>query len=663
MIPPPVSRSRFLLADRRHSLRTWVQAVAYLLAAFLALSSPAFAEEVIQSFKADIAIQLDGTVRVKETIEVKVEQKQIRRGIFRDLPVQFRDDRGDTLDASYSVSNVTRNGVPEPYVTERKGDFLRIRIGRSDVILDRSVQTYEITYETGRQVGFYKTYDELYWNVTGNGWAFPILRAEARVVPPEGARFDRFRSYTGLIGSTESDTNRRDNLDSSITVSTTRRLLPGEGLTVAGIWPKGIVTPPPAYTQIIDDIAALGSLPVLLGYGALLGFFTLQWVRKGRDPQPGPLVPRYYPPAGLGAASLRYVRTMGMDDKALTAAILSMAGKRYLIINEQAPNEYFLERTFRKNVTLTKGERAVADALYKDGPARFDVSRINHTRLRQAKKDLEKTLKSDYEVAYFTLNTSTVLTGAAIGLVLLLWLAISSAQTVPTVMLSVWLSLWGFGTYEAVVRSRTQWLKAARRMTFIDIFSALTGSVPLIMMTGGLIVGAIAFIAVASAGVAIIAALIVGTCVAFYHWMKAPTRVGRRLLDEIDGFRQYLKVAEQDRMNFHNPPEMTPELFEAYLPHALALDVEQDWSELFEEQLAQATQVESGGSAPYRPLWYYAGGTRPFAAGRFSNLLATQFSSSLVRASNPPQHSSGSAFSSSGGFSGVGGGGGGGGGW
>ncbi|MEO0412615.1 MAG: DUF2207 domain-containing protein [Pseudomonadota bacterium] len=626
--------------------------------AVLLVPVPASAEELIRSFVSNVFVQLDGTLKVKETIIVNAEQRKIRRGIFRDLPIRFLDDRGEELKARYDVQSVTRNGIAEGYVVEKAGDMMRIRIGRSDVVLDRSVQTYEITYTTGRQVGFYDGYDELYWNVTGNGWELPILRAQVRIVPPPGARFDRARSYTGPRGARTTLAERRNNLDGSITFSVSQRLLSGEGLTVAAIWPTGIVAQPPRHEKFLSRISDLGVIPIGAGYMGLLGYFIVMWWQKGRDPKAGPLVPRYYPPAGLGAAAMRFVRNMNTDDKALTSAILAMAVKRYLIINEQGPNEYFIERTFRKNVQLTKAEKAVADALYKDGPARFDVSRINHMRLRQAKRDLETALKSDYERAYFTLNSGTVMIGGLIGAALLVWLAVTSDKALPTLFLGLWLAVWGFGTYEAVVRTRTSWLMAVTKVSFGAVVRALGSSIPMLITGAGLVVGVGVFITVASPSIAGLAAAIVLTCVAFYHWMKAPTRVGRRLLDEIDGFREYLRVAEQDRMDFHNPPDMTPEMFEAYLPHALALDVEHEWSALFEEQLSQATQVESGGVEPYRPLWYYAGGTRPFAAGRFSSLISSQFAGSLARASSPPQRSSGSAFGSSGGFSGGGGGGG-----
>ena len=67
----------------------------------------------------------------------------------------------------------------------------------------------------------------------------------------------------------------------------------------------------------------------------------------------------------------------------------------------------------------------------------------------------------------------------------------------------------------------------------------------------------------------------------FYLLLKAPTHAGRRLLDRVEGFRLFLDVAEKDEMNFRNPPEKTPELFEKFLPFALALDVEQRWMERF----------------------------------------------------------------------------------
>ena len=75
----------------------------------------------------------------------------------------------------FEVIEVQRNGRSEPYALESLSNGTRIRIGDKDVFLIGSgIHVYEITYRTTRQIGFFENYDELYWNVTGNGWTFAI---------------------------------------------------------------------------------------------------------------------------------------------------------------------------------------------------------------------------------------------------------------------------------------------------------------------------------------------------------------------------------------------------------------------------------------------------------------------------------------------------------
>jgi uncharacterized membrane protein len=145
------------------------------------------------------------------------------------------------------------------------------------------------------------------------------------------------------------------------------------------------------------------------------------------------------------------------------------------------------------------------------------------------------------------------------------------------------------------------------------------------------------------------------TMVFFAIIMKRPTMRGRKLLDDMAGFRDYLEVAEKDEMNLRSPPEKTPQLFEAYLPFALALGVDQEWAEKFAGVLASA-QNKDGGA--YHPTWYHGAWSTSNLATSTSHLsssLNTAISSSVT----PPGSSSGGG----GGFSGGGGGGGGGGGW
>ena len=131
-------------------------------------------------------------------------------------------------------------------------------------------------------------------------------------------------------------------------------------------------------------------------------------------------------------------------------------------------------------------------------------------------------------------------------------------------------------------------------------------------------------------------------------------------MDGIEGFKMYLATAEKNRLNMLNPPDRTPELFEKYLPYALALDVEQEWSEQFSDVLARAATAESG----YTPHWYEGNTWRDsnFSgfASSFGGSLSSVASSAASSSSSEPGSSSGGG---GGGSSGGGGGGGGGGGW
>jgi uncharacterized membrane protein len=142
-----------------------------------------------------------------------------------------------------------------------------------------------------------------------------------------------------------------------------------------------------------------------------------------------------------------------------------------------------------------------------------------------------------------------------------------------------------------------------------------------------------------------------------FHWLQAPTLAGRKVMDQIEGFRQYLGIAEEDRLNALNPPDKTPQLFERFLPYAIALDVENRWARRFAAVLAAAGTGAAVGT-------WYAGRYDPSRDPvGFADHLGGALSSTIASAASPPGSSGGSGGSGGGGSSGGGGGGGGGGGW
>jgi uncharacterized protein (TIGR04222 family) len=154
----------------------------------------------------------------------------------------------------------------------------------------------------------------------------------------------------------------------------------------------------------------------------------------------------------------------------------------------------------------------------------------------------------------------------------------------------------------------------------------------------------------------ILSALFVGLVGLFSWLIKAPTPEGRAIMDEIEGFKMYVDVAEKHQLNLMHEPGMTVERFEKLLPYAIALGVENQWGKKFENALARSLQDTKS----YRPAWYAGAGAMAFSPARLSSDMGRSFSSAISSASTPPGSSSGSG---GGGRSGGGGGGGGGGGW
>jgi uncharacterized membrane protein len=140
--------------------------------------------------------------------------------------------------------------------------------------------------------------------------------------------------------------------------------------------------------------------------------------------------------------------------------------------------------------------------------------------------------------------------------------------------------------------------------------------------------------------------------------MAAPTSDGRAVMDRIAGFEQYLSITEEERLEALHPPEKTPELFERFLPYAIALGVENRWADKFASVLAAAAAdpTRQGGT-----FGWYSGSSNAWSnPSRFAGVVGASLACGVASASTAPGSSSGSG---GGGSSGGGGGGGGGGGW
>jgi uncharacterized membrane protein YgcG len=625
-------------------------------------SLPAHAVERILSFVSDVTVERNGDLRVKETIRVQAEGREIRRGILRDFPTIYTNKDGRRVEIGFDVESVMRDGAPEQYTRETLNNGVRLRIGRSDVLLPIGTHDYVISYRTSRQIGYFDSFDELYWNATGNGWTFTIELAEARITLPEKVPFRQTAFYTGPQGARGTDATVWEQEPGRIVFRTTRALPPKNGLTVAAAWEKGVVLPPSAGRRaqwwLFDNLPLAGGA---LALALVLGYYARTWWRVGRDPQRGTIIPLFEPPAGMSAAAVRYVWRMGFDDRAFAAAVLELGVRGHLRLVDQDGQMQVEHRKGGKEIG--RAERDMKAKLFRSGDALL-MDNANHAAFGSAKNALKSALVRAYHGKLFNENTGAAAYGMLVWLLATALIAVSLfiANRMEPLAVMVFGTLFagaGLVTWTIALRSmlrngfRWVWLLVLAIMSVFVFFgiSALAAG------TGTWLEFAVVLVPCATL---VLVAL-------GYGLMQAATPEGRKVMDQIEGLRQYLGVAEEERLEFMHPPEKTPELFERFLPYAVALDVENTWAKRFAGVLAAAAAAAV--AAGTMNDWYQGNPSTLSDPGTFADRLGSDLSQTIAAASSPPGSSGGgdssgsSSGSSGGGDSGGGGGGGGGSGW
>lgn len=318
---------------------------ACLLALLVAVSASAQTER-IRSFDSHITVNTDGSMQVVETIVVESAGIDIVHGIYRDFPLQYTDRIGNRYSVLFDISSLRRDGNTEPYHTENLKNGIRIYFGSSSYTLPQGTHSYQFAYTTNRQLGFFRDHDELYWNVTGNGWKFSIDSASATVLLPPNVRnsVTSLGGYTGDQGAKgKAYTASRDE-DGNPTFRA-EQLAPAQGLTIVVTWPKGLMAPPTAAQKRAWFIADNKSIIFgFAGWIVVLAYYVVVWSMVGKDPASGTIVPLYEPPDNMSPADMRFLERMGFDEKAFTAAIMGLAAKGYLLIEQDESKTYKLVR-------------------------------------------------------------------------------------------------------------------------------------------------------------------------------------------------------------------------------------------------------------------------------------------------------------------------------
>jgi uncharacterized membrane protein len=575
----------------RHRLRFRRVVAIFLLAFFAAL--PANARTLVfKHFDAQLQVRPDGTIDVTEVIEAQFTGAW--HGIYRTIPVEYTNDAG----LNYSllldqISATDSDGRTLKLEQNREGRNLKFKIYVPAA--EDATRTILLHYRVLDALRFFQDHDELYWNVTGNDWENPIELVTAHIELPAGVTGLHAIAYTGVTGSHTEDA-RVEIKDNVVDITSTRRLGYRQGLTSVVGFDKGFVHPPSASMKFTRFLKS--NSPLLIPLIAFFVMFWLWWTR-GRDPQRLAISVQYEPPDKLtpGECGTLVDNEAAMRD--ITATLVDLAVKGYLTI-EQKEESHLLGLTHSKDYIFHM----------KKPPAEWAAARSHEQEMLSALFD----------------------DGASADV------ALSELQNhfythLPTIRDRIFSALMSDGYYLHPPDTVKQ------------------GYIGGGWLIGGLVVfGGAGYLANAT-GIAvgswILAGITTGLVISIFGWfMSARTVAGARALEKVLGFEEFLGRVEKDQIE---RLEKTPELFEKFLPYAMALRVEKKWVQAF------------SGIALQPPQWYqgsYGGNFTAFYLVNDLNMMSMQAGSVMASA---PRSSGGSGFGGGGGSGGGFGGGGGGG--
>ncbi|MDO5509884.1 MAG: DUF2207 domain-containing protein [Weeksellaceae bacterium] len=621
----------------------------------LLLSVLAFGQqERISSFEAKIVVDTSGLLSVTETIRVYAAGDKIKRGIYRKLPAT-RNINGRVIPAEYSVVSVQRNGQTEKYHTRAQNNFW-LYIGEEDVMLPTGWHTYVIEYASRNQIGFFENYDEIYWNVTGTEWDFAIDSVSANVYVPNNAEVLQYACYTGRTGSKESECSAQK-LSATHVQFATNSLQQRENLTVAVGFTKGVLAspPPPTWFQR-NGMLLIGIALTLL----LLIYYFTQWQRHGIDPQRPTVFPQFNVPENLSPASMAYIKNKLSSHKYLTASLVNLAVKAYVQIVEEKESKMLglYSQTVYKVVQLREADdslpleekRLMKDLFRRPKGALFKSVILDG----KYDSDFAKTVKS-YTSNLSNQYSSMLFHGHNLGKVILPLLLI-----IGYAVFAIWYNVqWTYNTNLVAVAIVLGGVAMA--LGVMGRALAEYWKTAIVIFTGVFALGIGVFLFFTAMyirtepnyGVILIMLVNLALLMIFSYLIKKPSEEKFRLQSLIAGFEMYLRTAEEQLLQYHNPPEMTSQQYEKLLPYAMVFGVDRIWGEKFARKLQQ-----SGTESTYVPTWYVGNHA-------FNSNFASTLNSSMTRmvTSTSTDTSSSGSGSGGGGFSGGGGGGGGGGGW
>ena len=610
----------------------------WLVAAVACVSaSPCLARSItIEDFSLAIQVDASSTLEVTETIRLRFEGQW--NGIHRSIPVSSRTPNGLTHHIGLQLREVTdERGQPLKVERSRHGNDVDLKIYVPNAA--DTVRTVVIRYRVDHGLRFFEDHDELYWNVTGDQWPYPIGAARVKVTLPGQLVNVRANAFIGAAGSKEraasitidgvahepddafkpaGESPPPDSGSHVIEIAASRALGIREGLTAAVAWNPGVIRRPSGWakawstwwTWFVDHSLLVGVCGAPL---MIVGMLFSRWWRVGREPRMGPIVVQYEPPPGLGPGEAGTLIDNKPDSRDLIAGLVDTAVKGVIRIRVVKPGGWLSKATYAFELL--------------EPESRWRERGVN----RSGRRILRGIFGSRTE--------ETAGPSGAVATVLSTELEDEFYTHLPEIRNAMIDDLVERGFYaerpdKVYARYVTYGVISGLGVAAVSGVVAQNGPHPI-------------------SDICVMVAIVMGSLTAlvfaiFAAIMPARTVAGVRTRSAIRGFREFLSRVDAQRLA---SIPLTPELFERYLPYAIALGVERRWARSFADICTVA------------PQWYAGDGSMDsFDLMTFTHALGQMSNTATAAMTSSPNSGDGSGFSGGGGDGGCSGGGDGGGG-
>ena len=303
----------------------------------------------------------------------------------------------------------------------------------------------------------------------------------------------------------------------------------------------------------------------------LAAFYAVMAWKVSAMRKPGVIVSRYDPPTSLTPAAIRYAWINRTDGKTIAAALANLACKGLIKITRAAGGFEVKRTSATVSADLPHEEQVLMDLVFAFGDPNI-IAPADAKRMDGMVSGLEGAFLKQYEGAFNTGHYNQI----AVAVVLSIVWALVSVRGGQQMFVALWVTCFTLVMF-AVLWARA--LPAWRDLFQGRIHDGALFTTVFLMPLPLLLVGAAYFAISRVLPREVVAALLTLAVINVVggSLLRAPTARGRKLLDEIEGYRQFLLRVEQDRLDRLTDPDDSR--LDAHVPYAIALDIKEAWGD------------------------------------------------------------------------------------